>query len=123
MLSFIYQALRSFRNIFSRRSTWLVFSMAVLSFIGATELVGLTSFCRFWGLGESGYNTFVNFFRSTAWSLGAVVCQWTDFVLSQNKTIMVQRRAVLLGDHTYVPKDGRRMPGVLTLHQDSKNPK
>ena len=49
-----------------------------------------------------------------------LVCQWSTFVLSQNKTVMVEGRAVLLGDHTYVPKDGRRMPGVVTLHQDSE---
>lgn len=27
---------------------------------------------------------------------------------------------MLLGDHTYVVKDARRMPGVVTLHQDSE---
>jgi hypothetical protein len=29
-------------------------------------------------------------------------------------------RLVVIGDHTYVAKDGRRMPGVVTLHQDSE---
>ena len=33
---------------------------------------------------------------------------------------MIQGRAVLAGDHTYVPKDGRVMPGVVTIHQDSE---
>ncbi len=33
---------------------------------------------------------------------------------------MAEGRAILAGDHTYVPKDGRRMPGVVTLHQDSE---
>jgi hypothetical protein len=120
VLSYIYMALRSFRGVFSRHSTWLVFSMVVLGFIGATEIVGITSFCRFWGLGESAYNTFLHFFHSNAWSLDALICQWTTFVLAQNLTVMVQGRALLLGDHTYVPKDGRRMPGVVTLHQDSE---
>jgi len=94
--------------------------MVILGFLGATEIVGITSFCRFWGLGESAYHTFLHFFRSQAWSLAMLVCQWSTFVLSQNKTVMVEGRAVLLGDHTYVPKDGRRMPGVVTLHQDSE---
>jgi len=120
MISYIYMALRSFRGIFSRNSTWLDFCMIVLGFIGATEITGITSFCRFWGLGEGAYHTFVNLFRSEAFSLYMLICQWTTFVLVQNKTIMVQGRAVLLGDHTYVSQDGRRMPGVVTLHQDSE---
>ncbi len=35
-------------------------------------------------------------------------------------TVMVKDRSVLAGDHTYAPKDGRRMPGAVTLHQDSE---
>jgi|LGVC01.1.fsa_nt_gb hypothetical protein len=120
MLNYIYMALRSFRGVFSRHSSWLVFSMVVLGFIGATEIVGVTSFCRFWGLGESAYHTFLHFFRCEAWCLAALVGQWSTFVLAQNETVIVEGRAVLLGDHTYVPKDGRRMPGVVTLHQDSE---
>jgi len=59
-------------------------------------------------------------YSSTAWSLEALICLWTTFVLAQNKTVMIQQRAIILGDHTYTPKDGRRMPGVVTLHQDSE---
>ncbi len=120
MLNFIYEALGAFRGIFSRESTWLVFVMVVLGFIGTTELIGVTSFCRFWGLEENGYKVFLHFFRSNAYSLTAIVCQWSAFVLAQNKTIMAQGRAVLQGDHTYVPKDGRQMPGVVSLHQNSE---
>ena len=83
-------------------------------------MVGVTSFCRFWGLGASGYNAILHFFRSGAWSVAMIICQWHTFVLSQEVTVMTKGRAVLAGDHTYVPKDGRRMPGVVTLHQDSE---
>ena len=120
MLSYIYISLQSFRGIFSRNSTWLVFCTIVLGFLGATEISGITSFCRFWGLGESAYHTFLHLFRSEAWSLHMLICHWTAFVLAQNETVMVGGRAVLIGDHTYVPKDGRRMPGVVTLHQNSE---
>jgi hypothetical protein len=120
MLSYLYMALRSFRGIFSRNDTWLVFCMIVLGFLGATEMSGITSFCRFWGLAENAYHSFLHLFRSEAWSLNMLISQWTAFVLSQNVEVMVQGRAVLLGDHTYVPKDGRRMPGVVTLKQESE---
>ena len=34
--------------------------------------------------------------------------------------MIVEGQAVLIGDHTLVAKDGRRMPGVVTLHQESE---
>ena len=33
---------------------------------------------------------------------------------------MASGRDVTAGDHTYALKDGRRMPGVVILHQDSE---
>jgi hypothetical protein len=60
------------------------------------------------------------FFRVSSWSLQALVAHWAFFVVSQDVIIKFQGRAVILGDHTYVPKDGRRMPGVLSLHQHSE---
>jgi hypothetical protein len=94
--------------------------MILLGFIGATEMVGVTSICRFWGLGESAFHSFLNFFRSEAYSLPTLIHHWTSFILAQGETIMIHDRAILTGDHTYVPKDGRRMPGVVTLHQNSE---
>jgi hypothetical protein len=120
MLPYIYQALVSFRNVFSRHSTWLIFCMVILALMGASEMRGVTSFCRFWGLGTEGYHAFLHFFRSSAWSLEMLVGYWTTFVLSQNEAVHSQGRAILFGDHTCVPKDGRRMPCVVTLHQHSE---
>jgi hypothetical protein len=120
MLNYIYQTLMYFRKMFSRSSTWLIFCMVLLGFMGAHEMRGVTSFCRFWSLDTGGYHALLHFFRSSAWSLDALIVYWTTFVLSQNETVRIQERAVLLGDHTSVPKDGRRMPGVVTLHQHSE---
>jgi hypothetical protein len=94
--------------------------MVIIGFIASSEMIGVSSFCRFWGVGGNMYNVFLNFFRSTAWSVEALAFHWASFVLSQNVIIQRQERAVLLGDHTCVPKDARRMPGVATLHQHSE---
>lgn len=82
---------------------------------------GVTSFCRFWRLGSGGYHALLQFFRSSAWSLDALIVCWTTFVLSQNETVRIQGRAVIFGDHTCVPKDDRRMPYMVTLHQKSES--
>jgi hypothetical protein len=120
MLKYIYQTLIFFNKAFSRKTTWLMFCMMLLGFIGTHEMVGVTSFCRFWGLSTPGYNAFLHFFRVSAWSLDKVMECWWTFVLSQNETVRSNGRAVLLGDHTNVPKDGRQMPCVVTMHQHSE---
>ena len=120
MLEYTYNALSSFRVIFSRTTTWVVFCMVVLGFIGTNEMIGVSSFCRFWGVGESVYHVFLHFFRVSSWSLPALVAHWTTFVVAQDVIVQTQGRVALVGDHTLVPKDGRRMPGVLSLHQNSE---
>ena len=120
MLSYIYKALEEFRNVFSRNSTWLIFVMVVLGFIGTSEMTGVSSFCRFWLLDVNGYHSLLRFFRSDAWSLEQLTQQWSQFVLAQDETVISDGRAVVLGDHTHFPKDGRRMPCVVTLHQNSE---
>ena len=120
MISFIFKALNYFRPVFSRSAAWVIFCMVVLGFVGAADMIGITSFCRFFGLDENGYHSLLHFFRSSSWSLAGLSLYWEAFVFAQKKTIMVNGRMVMLGDHTYVPKDGRRMPGVVTLHQHSE---
>lgn len=120
MISFIFKTLQSFRTLFSRTTTWLMFCAVVLGFIGATDMIGISSFCRFYSVDETAYNAFLHFFRYSSWSLTAISLHWEAFVLSQNKSVFNDGRIIMLGDHTYVPKDGRRMPGVLTLHQNSE---
>jgi DDE superfamily endonuclease len=120
MLAYIDHALSSFRSVFSRHRTWIVFVMIVLGLLGATEMFGLSSFCRFWGLDVQGYYRLLHFFRSTAWCLEDLVHHWVAFVLSQHVAVVMTSRLVVIADHTYVAKDGRRMPGVVSLHQDSE---
>ena len=120
MYEYICDSLKSFQGIFSHKSSWVLFCMVVLGFIGTTEMVGVPSFCRFREVGESLYKAFLHFFRGSPWSLPALVTQWGSFVLSQGVVLSVQGRLVLIGDHTFVLKDGRQMPGVVSMHQNSE---
>jgi hypothetical protein len=45
---------------------------------------------------------------------------WWQWLIQKDVAYCVNDRMVLLGDHTKTPKDGRKMPGVTTLHQDSE---
>ena len=120
MLGYVYHTRHTFRKVFTRHATWLTCCVVVLGFLGSTHIDGVSSLCRFWHLDTSGYLAFLHCFRSSAWSLTGLLSCWWAFVLSQQQTVIVEGQAVLIGDHTMVAKDGRRMPGVVTLHQDSE---
>jgi hypothetical protein len=120
MLNYTYQALESFKLVFSRNSTWLIFCAIVLCFMTCTQMIGVTSFCRFWLVTEAGYHSFCHFFRSKAYTYSALLDAWIRFVLKQDVAVKVSERSVLLGDHTHVVKDGRRMPGVVSLRENSE---
>ena len=60
------------------------------------------------------------FFRSKAYRYVALLGAWQNFVVNQDKSVKVSERAVLLGDHTSVVKDGRKMPGVVSMHEESE---
>jgi hypothetical protein len=119
-LSYLSQLLSTFRHLFSRHLPWTLFCAVILGFIGSHHVEALASLCRFWHMDEAGYHQLLHFFHSSAWCLDAVVAHWNHLVLAQHVAVMVQGRTVLVGDHTYVVKDARRMPGVVTLHQDSE---
>jgi len=88
--------------------------------MGDNNIIGISSFCRFWGFGESAYHSVLHFFRSSAFSQNLLLSYWGVFVLSQKVSVKINDRVVLLGDHTYAPKDGGRMPGVVSIHQESE---
>lgn len=119
-LYYLCQMLVTFRPLFARHLSWTMFCAVILGLIGSHHVEGITSLCRFWSLDERGYHQLLHFFHASAWCLDAVVVYWSRLVVAQHVAVMVQGRAVLLGDHTYVVKDARRMPGVVTLHQDSE---
>jgi DDE superfamily endonuclease len=119
-LSSLCQMLSTFRHLFSRHLPWTMFCAVIVGFIGSQHVEALTSLCRFWHMDEPGYHQLLHFFHSSAWCLNAMVAHWSRLVLAQHVAVMVQGRAVLLGDHPYGVQDARRMPGVVTLHQNSE---
>lgn len=119
-LLYLAQMLVTFRPLFTRQLPWTMFCAVILGLIGSHHVEGITSRCRFWSMDERGYHQLLHFFHASAWCLDAVVVYWSRLVVAQHVAVMVQERVVLLGDHTDVVKDARRMPGVVTLHQDSE---
>jgi hypothetical protein len=119
-LELVYQSLGALRHVFPRQRSFVLFCAVVLGFIGASQISGITSVCRLWQFGEAGYHSLLHFFHSSGWSAASLALEWQSLVLKQAPLVRVSGRVVLQADHTHVPKDGRRMPGVVTLHEESE---
>lgn len=120
MLMYLYHALESFRGVFSRQRSWLLFCAVVLSFLAAPEMIGVTSMCRFWHGNEPVYHRLLHFFRSKAYDFSARLTAWQGDVWRQAVAVQVIGRVVGLGDHPPVVKDGGRMPGVVSLRETAE---
>jgi len=113
-------AIESFRPCFSRKATFCWFAVVMVGFIVRQDAWGLSSIVRWLALSPSCYECLLHFFHSSAWELEGLLLHWWIWLGMRAPFVEVNDRRVLLGDHTKLAKEGRKMPGVTTLHQDSE---
>jgi len=120
MQAYLESLLRALRPAFTRQATFAWFVIAFAGVVTRTDAYGVSSFIRALSLTPIYYPALLHFFHSTAWTAESLYRQWQLWLITQSVVARVNGRIVLLGDHTKQPKDGRRMPQVTTLHQDSE---
>lgn len=86
-----------------------------------SDHLGVTSIIRDLALNSRCYETLIHFFRSSAWSLESLRLAWLQVIHRTAPLLLVQNCVVLVGDGMKQAKEGRRMPGVKKLHQESEN--
>jgi hypothetical protein len=111
------------RPAFSRERTFLWFVMALSALSIRPDLVGVTSFVRSHCLEEWCYNAFRRMFHSSAVRLDDLRRLWTTiaFEIFQKHRVEINGGPVLICDGLKTPKEGRKMPAVKSLHQESTN--
>ena len=112
--------LRFLRPAFSRQATYGWFVIVFAGFILRNDTFGVSSIIRALMLAPESYTCLLHFFHSRAWSVEELMAIWWQWLRQKNVAYRIGDRMVLLGDHTKTPKDGRKMPAVTTLHQDSE---
>lgn len=121
MLGELERFMTFMRSAFSRTAAYQWF---VVAFVGLTMrgdiLGGITSIIRALMLDGKYFNHIRRFFHSSAWSAERLVTVWWRWLTDKKISYRVNGRMVFVADHTKVPKDGRKMPSVTTLHQDSE---
>lgn len=120
MIDYLERFLQSMRPAFSRQATFAWFVIVWVGFVVRSDTLGVSSIIRALYLAPAGYPALLHFFHSTAWSVEGLMAYWWQWLARENVAFRVGGRIVLLADHTKTPKDGRRMPAVTTLHQDSE---
>ncbi len=120
MLEELKRFLVFMRPAFSRRATYYWFVVVFVGFILRTDHFGVSSIIRALTLAPESYTCLLHFFHSPAWDVEGIMSIWWQWLVKKNVAHCINDRLVLVGDHTKTPKDGRKMPAVSTLHQDSE---
>jgi len=98
------------------------FSISVAGLTIRTELLGVTSLVRALGLHSGFYDNLLDSFHSTGIKLDAMTALWAQLVLKLFPGVLrVNGRLVLVGDGIKVAKQGKKMPAVKLLHQESES--
>lgn len=116
-----YWCVAQLRPAFSRQRTflWALLAMAGMSI--RYDLLGVTSLVRALGLKALAYRSFLKNFHSDGINLEELGHRWIALALRIFTPVTVGNYTVLLLDGLKVAKEGRKMPAVKCLHQESNN--
>ena len=96
---------------------WMLLTLAALCC--RADNAGVTSFVRVLDLSGKAYHRFLHFFHSSGLDLEALTACWLRLCLTLFRPFEVESRLVFLADGIKAPREGRKMPGVKLLHQQS----
>ena len=108
-----------FRSAFSRVRTFQWFVLVLVAFSVRSDLAGVTSFARVLNLKSNVYHRLLAFFHSPAVDLDLLTSLWLSTVLSLFPVHRIDGKPVAILDGIKNPKEGRKMPAVKWLHQQS----
>jgi hypothetical protein len=106
----------------SRMRSFLWFISCIAGMTVRIDLLGVTSIVRALGLTQACYDRILDFFHGTGVKLDQLSLVWTQTVLKIFPNLpRVNGRLLLVGDGINIPKEGKKMPAVKGLHQDSES--
>jgi hypothetical protein len=116
-----FRCLHALRQACARRVSFLWLAVVVTTMAIRADLLGVTSFVRAAFLEPFCYPLLLHFFHSSALGLRPLLDCWVRLVLTLFQPVTVGDYLVLVADGLKVAKEGRKMPAVKSLHQESAN--
>lgn len=112
---------RELRGACSRQRTfiWMTIVLAAMSI--RSELLGVTSLIRSAFIRESCYRLLLHHFHSNALNIEHLCRIWMRLALRIFTPVIADGFIVMIADGLKVAKEGRKMPAVKSLHQESAN--
>lgn len=110
-----------FKSCFSRKAAFRWFVTITIGLMLRSDKLGVTSVIRDLALRPGCYDSLLHFFRASSWSLLDIRKRWFSAVNKFAPLYMEGAFHVLVGDGVKQSKEGRRMPGVKKLFQESEN--
>lgn len=117
----IEQILQKLHPAFSRAVPFEWFVLLIWGLLSSHQPAAVTSYVNGLGLDESCYSAALHWFHSKAFSIDEVCERWGRWLSSHTAAVHLKEQLVYLGDGIKVGKEGRKMPGVKGLHQESEN--
>ena len=117
----LYRCLTLLRPACSRAATFVWMTLAVVGLCIRPDLLGVTSFIRAGWLQEATYRRLLHLFHSPALHLEDLTRCWVRLVLTLFRPLRAGTYLVCVADGLKVPKEGKKMPAVKSLHTESQN--
>jgi hypothetical protein len=117
----IEQILNKLRPAFSREGPFEWFVLLMWGLLLSHQPAAVTSYVNGLALDASYYGAALHWFHSQAFEIDEVCQRWGQWLSSQAEAQRLNEQLVYLGDGIKVGKEGRKMPGVKGLHQESAN--
>ncbi len=118
--SFIY-CIFQLRGAFSRKTTFLWFGLTISAMVIRSDQLGVTSFIRSANISPRLYHALLHFFHSTAIKKDVLLRLWIEFIFKVFQPYQVDGYYVCIADGIKKSKEGKKMPAVRCLHQESAN--
>ncbi len=115
------QIMVQFRPLFRREATFEWFVLLLWGILLSTQPPAVTSYLNALGLGEGYYHQALHWFHSSAFSVDALCSAWGGWLKKHSAVHRLKGQQVYVGDGIKVGKEGRKMPGVKGLHQESED--
>ncbi len=116
-----FEAVAQLRPACSRQRTFYWMVLCLIGLCIRTDLAGVTSFVRVLGLEPALYKRLLHLFHSPAIKLDKLTKIWARWCADSFPACTVGSYRVWLADGLKAPKEGRKMPAVKKLHQESAN--
>lgn len=105
----------------ARQRTFHWMRIALMGLCVRPDLAGVTSLVRALALQPKQYLRLLHLFHTEALALGPLTALWVRLCQRHFEPLEIGGARVCLADGIKVAKEGRRMPGVKKLHQESTN--